>query len=53
MLENEAFILWGRLTLINSVLHSLPMFIMFIFEIPNGVLKKIDLYRSQFFLSRR
>jgi hypothetical protein len=39
----------GRLVLINSVLSSLPMFMMSFFEIPRGVLKKLDYFRSQFF----
>ncbi|CAN6182020.1 unnamed protein product [Urochloa humidicola] len=39
----------GRLILINSVLSSLPMFMLSIFEIPRGVLKKLDYYRSRFF----
>ena len=39
----------GRLTLINSVLSSLAMYMMFFFEIPKGVLKKLDYFRSQFF----
>ena len=30
----------GRLVLINSVLSSLPMFMMSFFEIPRGILKK-------------
>jgi hypothetical protein len=34
-----------RLILINLVLSSLPMFMMPIFKILKGVLKKIDLYR--------
>jgi hypothetical protein len=42
-----------RFTLINSMLSSLPMFMMSILEIPNGVLEKLDLYRSKFFLARR
>jgi hypothetical protein len=33
----------GRLTLINSVLSCLPMFMMSIFEIPKGVIKKTRL----------
>ena len=32
----------GRLVLINSVLSSLPVFMMSFFEVPKGVLKKID-----------
>jgi hypothetical protein len=39
----------GRLVLINSVFSSLPMFMMLFFEIPKGVLKKFDYYRSRFF----
>jgi hypothetical protein len=39
----------GRLVLINSVLSSLTMFMIFFFEIPKGVLQKIDYYRSRFF----
>jgi hypothetical protein len=46
MLESEALILWEeRLILINLMLNSLPMFMMPIFKIMKGVLKKIDLYR--------
>jgi hypothetical protein len=39
----------GRLVLINSVLSSLPMFMMSFFRIPKGVLEKLDYYRSRFF----
>ena len=39
----------GRLTLINSVLSSLPMYMMSFFEIPKGVRKKRDYFRSRFF----
>ena len=39
----------GPLTLINSVLSSLPMYIMFFFEISKGVRKKLDYFRSRFF----
>jgi len=39
----------GRLILINYVLSSLPMFMMSFFEIPRGVLKKLDYFRSRFF----
>ena len=39
----------GQLVLINSVLTSLPMFMMCFFELPKGVLKKLDYYRSHFF----
>jgi len=39
----------GRLVLINSILSSLPMFMMSFFRIPKGVLKKLDYYRSRFF----
>jgi hypothetical protein len=39
----------GRLILINSVLSSLPMFMISFFRIPNCVLEKLDYYRSRFF----
>ena len=42
----------GRLVLINSVLSSLPMFTLSLFEIPRCVLKKIEYYRSRFFLAK-
>jgi hypothetical protein len=39
----------GRLVLLNSALSSLPMFMMSFFEIPKGVLKNLDHFRSIFF----
>jgi hypothetical protein len=39
----------GRLVLINSVLSSLPMFMISFFRIPKGVREKLDYYRSRFF----
>src|SRR6266498_1668085 len=39
----------GRLTLINSVLSSLPMYMMSFFAIPKGVLKKLDYFCSRFY----
>ena len=38
-----------RLVLINSVLTSLPMFMLSFLEIPVGVRKRLDFYRSCFF----
>jgi hypothetical protein len=38
-----------RLVLINSVLSSLPMFMFSFFEVPVGVRKIFDYYRSRFF----
>ena len=38
-----------RLVLINSVLTSLPMFLFSFFEVPIGVRKRLDFYRSRFF----
>jgi hypothetical protein len=38
----------GQLVLINSVLTSLMMFMLSFCEVPNGVLEKIDNYRSWF-----
>jgi hypothetical protein len=39
----------GRLTLINSVLSSLPMYMLSFFSIPKGVIKTLDYFRSRFF----
>jgi hypothetical protein len=39
----------GHLTLINSVLSILPMYMMSFFEIPKWVPKKLDYYGSRFF----
>jgi hypothetical protein len=39
----------GKLVLLNSVLSSLPMFMMSFFEMPKGVIKNLDHYRSRFF----
>ena len=41
--------LGGCLVLINSVLSGLPMFMMSFFELPKGVLEKIDCFRSRFY----
>jgi hypothetical protein len=37
------------LVLINSVLSNLPMFLLSFFEIPKGVRKRVNFYRSRFF----
>jgi hypothetical protein len=47
--KGKLFSSGGRLVLINSVLSSLPMFMMSFFRIPKGVLEKLDYYRSHFF----
>ena len=39
----------GRLVLLNSVLSSLPIFMMSFFEIPKRVLKNLDHFRLRFF----
>jgi hypothetical protein len=39
-----------RLILINSVLTRLPMFMLYFLEIRVGVRKRLDFFRSQFFL---
>jgi hypothetical protein len=39
----------GRLVLINSVLSSLALFMMSFFELPKGILHKLDYFRSRFF----
>jgi hypothetical protein len=38
-----------RLILINSILTSLPMFMLSFLEIPKWVFKRLDFYRSRFF----
>jgi hypothetical protein len=38
-----------RLILINLVLSSLPMFMLLFFEIPKGVMRILDYFRSRFF----
>jgi hypothetical protein len=38
-----------RLVLINSVLTSLPMFMLSFFDLPKGVRKRLDFFRSRFF----
>ena len=38
-----------RLVLINSVLSSLPMFLLSFFEVPVGVRKRLDYFRRRFF----
>jgi len=39
----------GRLTLINSLLSNLSIYMLSFFEIPKEVVKKLDFYRSRFF----
>lgn len=39
----------GRLVLINFVLTSLALFMLSFFEVPRGILEKIDYYRSHFY----
>jgi hypothetical protein len=41
-----------RLVLINSGLMILPMFLLSFFEIPKGVRKRLDFFRSRFFWQR-
>ena len=48
-LKGKLLSVGGRLVLINSVLSSLPMFMMSFFELPKGVLEKIDCFRSRFY----
>jgi hypothetical protein len=39
----------GRLTLLNSILSSLPLFMVSFFEVSKEVLKRIETFRFQFF----
>ncbi|WMV45337.1 hypothetical protein MTR67_038722 [Solanum verrucosum] len=44
----------GRLTLINSVLDALPTYMMSLFPIPPGVIKRLDRsYQEEFFVARQ
>jgi hypothetical protein len=47
--KGKYLLVGGKLVLINSVLRSLSMFMLSLFEIPKGVLEKIDYFRSSFF----
>ena len=49
--KGKLLLVGGRLVLINLVLTSLAMFMLLFFEIPRGVLQKLDYYRSRFFLA--
>jgi hypothetical protein len=42
----------GRLTLINSVLSSLPLYMMSFFNVPRGVFKKSRLLSMAFLMDR-
>jgi hypothetical protein len=39
----------GPLVLINSILSSLSLFMLSFYEVPKGILEKMDFYRSRFF----
>lgn len=39
----------GGMVLINSVLSGIAMFMLSFFEVPKGILKKLDYYRFPFF----
>lgn len=39
----------GGMVLINSVLSGIAMFMLSFFEVPKGILKKLDYYRFLFF----
>jgi hypothetical protein len=47
--KGKFLLVGGRLVLINSVLSNLAIFMLSFFEIPKGILKKLDYYRSRFF----
>jgi hypothetical protein len=43
------FSVGGRLVLINSIISNLSMFMLSFFEVPRGVLERLDYYRFRFF----
>src|SRR4051812_24943604 len=49
-LQNQLGVALDALTLvlINSVLTSMPMFLLYFFEVPKGVRKRLDFFRSRF-----
>jgi hypothetical protein len=47
--KGKYLLMGGRLVLINSVLSSLPMFMLSFFKILKGIIEKIDYFRSRFF----
>jgi hypothetical protein len=47
--KGKYLLVGGRLVLINSILTSLPMFMLSFFEVQKWVLEKIDYFRSRFF----
>jgi hypothetical protein len=47
--QGKLFSYDDRLVLINSVLTSLPMFMLTFLELPKGVTKRLDFYRPRFF----
>jgi hypothetical protein len=49
LLERENVVVWGRLILINSILSSLALFMLSLYEVPKGILHKQNFYRSRFF----
>jgi len=48
LLEGKILVVWRKAGLAKLRLNSLPMFMMS-FEIPKGVLKNLDFFRSRFF----
>ena len=48
--KSQYLSLGGRLTLINSVLDSMPAYMMSVFPIPDGVIDRLDAIRRNFLL---
>ncbi|GJZ16640.1 hypothetical protein Tco_0552763 [Tanacetum coccineum] len=47
--KNKLLSIGGRLTLLKSVLGSMPIFHMSIFKVPSSILKSLESIRSRFF----
>jgi hypothetical protein len=47
--RSKMLLVGGRLVLLNSILSNLLMFMLSFFELPKGVLKMLDYFRSWFF----
>ncbi len=49
--KGKTHVIWWEMALLNSVLSSLPLFMLSFFEISRGVLQRLDYFRSRFFWS--
>jgi hypothetical protein len=48
-MERKTIVGWWRLVLINPILTRMVLFMLLFFQMPRGVLEKIEYFRSRFF----